>query len=394
MEISTNSKKKSVMDLIRFSLWHEGQACADRETFLEMKQHTVAGLAASALQEMSLPEDLKKEWGLTALMQAANYHKLLYIQESLPVTVPYVILKGTAAAQYYPVPEYRSMGDIDIMTRREDYEKACEMLLNGGWHEINCKDHSDEHRHREFVRGGAIVEVHAYFASLNDPAQAEYLDDLIIENITPSHVLPDPVNGLALLEHISQHMEHGLGLRQIIDWMMFVHRCLPDEKWPDFRAMAQNIGLEQLAKVTARMCEMYLGLPQRKWCADADEKLCASLMDYVFNCGNFGNKWENEEHRSKLITYSRTPRAALKLFREIGVQNWKAAQKYRILRPLAWLYQAGRFFLKGITQKGSIIALKAEFDEAGRRNRMFDALGIKQRSKGLAVYKDGKYVKE
>ena len=81
MEISTNSKKKSVMDLIRFSLWHEGQACADRETFLEMKQHTVAGLAASALQEMSLPEDLKKEWGLTALMQAANYHKLLYIHQ-------------------------------------------------------------------------------------------------------------------------------------------------------------------------------------------------------------------------------------------------------------------------------------------------------------------------
>ena len=118
------------------------------------------------------------------------------------------------------------------------------------------------------------------------------------------------------------------------------------------------------------------------------------IFHYVFNCGNFGNKWENEEYRSKLITYSRTPKAALKMFQDMGVKNWKAAQKYRILRPLAGLYQAGRFFVKGITQKGSVAALKSEFDEAGRRNRMFDALGIKQRSKGLVIYKNGKYIKE
>ena len=106
-----------MLELIRLALWHEGQASPDRETFLEMKQHTVAGLAASVLQELPLPGELYKEWESAVLMQVANYHKLLYIQESLPVTVPYAILKGTAAARYYPVPEYRSMGDIDIMTR-------------------------------------------------------------------------------------------------------------------------------------------------------------------------------------------------------------------------------------------------------------------------------------
>ena len=87
----------------------------------------------------------------------------------------------------------------------------------------------------EFFKNGVSVEIHRFFASLNDPNHAKLLDDQIIENINSSHVLPDKVNGLVLLEHISQHLESGLGLRQIIDWMMFVNQCLPDEYWPGYK---------------------------------------------------------------------------------------------------------------------------------------------------------------
>ena len=88
-------------------------------------------------------------------------------------------------------------------------------------------------------------------------------------------------------------------------------------------------------------CEKSFG--NSNGCAGAEETLCVSLMDYVFNSGNYGNKWKSEGNRSKLITYSRTFRSALKLFQNIGVRNWKAVQKYRILRPFAGLYQAGQF---------------------------------------------------
>lgn len=390
MDSNSLAAYNRLFDVIKYALWNTGIAAADQEIYDEMKTHAIAALPGSVLMDLSLSPELLKDWEKEIVRHVAQYYHFVHAQSVLPISVPYVILKGTSAAQYYPYPEYRAMGDIDIMTRREDYEAACQMLLAHGYKEII--DEKDT-RHREFEKRNIIVEVHAYFASLNDPAQAKYLDDLIIENINPSHVLPDLVNGLVLLEHISQHMEHGLGLRQIIDWMMFVDKCLPDEKWPEFQVMAENIGLIQLAKVSTRMCEMYLGLPFRKWCSDVDEVLCLSLIDYIFNCGNFGNKWKEEGTRSKLITYSRSPKAALELFMDAGVQNWKAAQKYRILRPLAVMYQAGRYFLKGITQKGSVFALKSELDEAKQRNKMFDALGVKQRSKGLVVYKDGMYVK-
>ena len=93
-----------------------------------------------------------------------------------------------------------------------------------------------------------------------------------------------------ILEHISQHLENGLGLRQIIDWMMFVHKCLPDENWPEFQVLASNIGMETLAIVMTRMCELHLGLPERMWCKSADNELCGQLMDYILACGNFGEK--------------------------------------------------------------------------------------------------------
>ena len=308
----------------------------------------------------------------------------------MPITVPYVILKGTEAAKYYPYPEYRAMGDIDIMTQREDFETACDMLISAGYEELN----NGELRHREFIKNGIIIEVHRYFASLNDPRQAEYLDDLIIENINPSHVLPDMVNGLVLLEHISQHLEHGLGLRQILDWMMFVNECLPDQKWPEFREMAQNIGLEKLAITATRMCEIYLSLPDRRWCSNADDNLCEDFMEYVVNAGNFGNKWENESRAgTKVLTYSRTPQAAFRLLQKNGLKNWRLAQEHPSLRPLAWIYQAGMYLAKGFGRKNAASKLKEEFESARNRNALLDGLGVKQTSKGLAVYKDGKYVK-
>lgn len=385
-----NNTYKCLFGVIKKSLWNTGIAYADQETYEEMKMHRLLALPASVIRELSLPDELFNVWKKAIISQVREYCIYTAVQASLPIAVPYVILKGTSAAKYYPYPEYRTMGDIDIMTRREDFETACDMLISAGYEELN----SGELRHREFVKNGIIVEIHRYFASLNDPGQAEYLDNLIIENINPSHVLPDMVNGLVLLEHISQHLEHGLGLRQIIDWMMFVNACLPDSQWPEFRQLAQNIGMENLAITTTRMCEIYMALPSCRWCKNADEDLCEDFMEYILNAGNFGNKWENDSSAgTKVLTYSRTPVAAYRFLQKNGLKNWKLAQDHPALKPFAWIYQAGKYIGKGLGQKNAASKLKEEFESARERNALLDALGVKQTSKGLAVFKDGKYVK-
>ena len=177
--------------------------------------------------------------------------------------------------------------------------------------------------------------------------------------------------------------------------MMFVNRCLPDENWPEFESLAERIGLKKLAIVTTHMCEVYLGLPKRDWCKEADESLCIQLLDYVLNCGNFGNKRKSDSDIVKnVFVIARNPKAAFKLLQTRGLLNWKAAQKLWFLRPFAWMFQTWRYFFRGVIRKEASSKLREEFKIAQERNRMLDILGVRQASKGQTIYQNGDYVKQ
>lgn len=380
-----------VLELIKAALWNYPLSEVDQNDYEELIKQSVILLTAPIYNSLQLSFALHDEWEKTIFRKFSYNIRYNCEQSALPIKVPYVILKGTSAAQYYPYPQYRTMGDIDIMTNRgEDFDIAYTSLIQAGY-----QVKKNNNREIGLVKNGVMVEIHRYFASLNDVDQAQYMDDLIVDNINSTHVLPDMVNGLVLLEHIGQHLENGLGLRQIIDWMMFVHRCLPDEKWPEFQMLAKNVGLETMAIVTTRMCELYLGLPDRDWCKSANDDLCIQLMNYILDCGNFGIKRsEDSDISENAFAMARTPKAAFELLQRRGIANWEAAQNYTVLRPFAWVYQAGRYLNRGLNRENAISELKREYEEAKKRNEMFDALGVKRLSKGLVVYKNGRYVIE
>ena len=384
------SDKQGVLLLIQSSLWNKIRISVNHKIYDAMKEHAIITLSASILSILDISDDLYKLWERSIYKQLAFNAKCRRIQAELPLSVPYVILKGTEAAKYYPYPMYRALGDIDIITRHEDFSIALKELLDAGY-----KVEKQYDREVGLIKDGVMVELHRSFAKLNNPAHAEYLDNIIIRNINPTHSLPDQINGLVLLEHISQHLVTGLGLRQIIDWMMFTNKCLSDEEWSDFQVLARNIGLEKLAIVITRMCEIYLGLPERKWCESADRSICDQLMEYVLASGNFGSKRDNDRGNTEnVFIYARNPAAIFKLLQKQGIKNWKALNDFPVLRPLAWCYQAARYLHKGLLQDNAGTELREAFIEAKKRRAMFDALGVRQDSKGLVVYKNGKYVKE
>ena len=380
--------------MIRKSLWNTGDPQPDWNVYRQMRNHTIETLAAPVLTSVSMSDDLRNVWKEDIIRQVFLYEEYLHAQAKLPLTVPYVILKGTEAARYYPYPEYRAMGDIDIMTAHEDYDAACEMMMKAGYEDITSQSNEEKGRHREFRKNGLDVEIHAYFAYMNDPVKAKYFDDLVISHINPTHALPDAVNGLVLLEHINQHLEVGIGLRQIIDWMMFVNQCLPDEKWPEFQEIARKSGMEKLAIVTTRMCEIYLGLPPRKWCEEAGREDCDLLMEYVVSCGNFGVIRANSISTGEnILLKARTPKAVFSFLQERGLETWAACRRHPFLRPFAWIYQAGRCVRRGLFHSGATAQLKEEYRAAHRKTLLFDTLEVKQKAKGVAEYRDGEYVK-
>ena len=98
--------KEKLTDLIRLSSWGTGTVVADRDIYEEMKQQTIAVLPADCLSSLGLSHELLHEWKKHILEQLVLYDHYLHEQTNLPISVPYIVLKGTAAAQYYPHPEY------------------------------------------------------------------------------------------------------------------------------------------------------------------------------------------------------------------------------------------------------------------------------------------------
>ena len=72
-----------------------------------------------------------------------------------------VLLKGQGIAKYYPVPELRQCGDIDIYVGQEKFEKACEVIGAMSSPEDHQGDiPSLKHYHTRI--GHAFIEIHRY----------------------------------------------------------------------------------------------------------------------------------------------------------------------------------------------------------------------------------------
>ena len=191
--------------------------------------------------------------------------------------------------------------------------------------------------------------------------------------------------GLICLSHISQHMEGGLGLRQIMDWMLYVHAVVDDAYWIDvFEKEVEKIGLKQLAIVTTRMCQIYFGLPDSiTWCKNADANLCEELMDYIMNNGNFGGKDAMSHKTMFVLRIMRRPRQFFASLQLAGSKTWKLLRKYPWLKPFAWIYQLFRWANRGLRRKDFAKNMVKDMKKARREDVFFDNLGVVRRYRGL-----------
>lgn len=356
--------------------------------FEQMKQQAVAVLPAGLLGALPLSEELRAEWKKHIYRQIFHFQTLTRTEQELlskldEAGVCALVLKGTSAARYYPTPQYRTMGDIDLLVKPKDHAQACQLMLDLCAFETTNEGDAKKGRHRTFDKGGIRVEVHRYYAQGCTPAGNAALDRYLFADMVPRRYTPtELVNGLVLIEHIAQHLETGIGLRQMVDWMMYVNAVLNDEMWnKSFRAAAQEVGMEKLAVTVTRMCQLYLGLTEDNitWCKCADEEAARNLMAYVLNSGNFGNKRGSLESStlSKLPPITK-PIALMKYLQAAG-KNARPVQEHKFLTPFAWLCQLTHYAKVARKNHLNITKAREMREERKTRRELFEALGVGKR---------------
>ena len=383
----------TVLSFLRTSLWgperfppHLPEHPNWNEVYEELRQQAVPHLCVDFLAQGNPEQNML--YTTNAAKNMMRFYRIMQEQQSVchmfqDAGIPCAVVKGAAAALNYPQPFNRSMGDIDLLIHPEYFDSACKLL------EQTAQFIGENFRHREYKRNKVVIELHRAFATFREDHKRNLFDQRIfgaisvaecssIENFTFFR-LPDIENGLILLMHIDVHLENGLGIRQIIDWMMYVDKHLNDEVWhADFAPFLRQLEREKLAVTVTRMCQIYLGLrTDITWCNGADEALCARLMNHIFSQGNFGRKRESGANRAAaVIQISVNLPAFFRVLQHRGLINWNAAKKYPILRPFAWLYQLLHYIVCGLKSGHPIQFLTHASREARSHSLLFSDLGV------------------
>lgn len=372
-----------LLKAIQRSLWNtEVDLPSDTdwdEVLTESQKQTVLGIAIEAA-----PDDEKKKWKSRTSAGMAHFVRILHYQERLckllkANDIPAAILKGTAAAVYYPDPYKRTMGDIDFIVPPERFDKTLELLLDNGY---AVDEEEDNRRHVHLHADGVFFELHRFY-SLDDfdidPYIFAALDRLQTASVSETEfsMLPRLENGLVLLTHVLQHFRTGIGLRQIIDWMMYADRELDGLYWEQtFKPVLEKQGLTSFAVHLTRMCQLYLGLTESiSWCGDADEKICGELMDEVMLSGNFGKKNSQGKRFEDIFTNFRRE-GTFRYLQRAGEYNWAAYHKHKWLKPFAWMYQIGRYTGQVLKSRRKAGEIREDYENGRRRSLLVKKLEI------------------
>ena len=374
----------ALLQLIKASLFkEEAKLPVDTDfeaIYKEACEQTVAALASPAI-----PPENAAVWQTAAFQNEAQYMRMLYEQSNLiklfnDSNIPIVIIKGFAAAIYYPKPQLRTMGDIDFLVGEKNFEAAHELLTNNGYTFLG--DYEDG-RDYTYQKGGVIFELHRRYSDSRLD-----IEDILINGMNNLQIhelngnkfptFSEEINGLILLDHIRHHLYGGLGIRQIIDWMVFLNANSDNgESIARLLKLISEANLEKFAEILTKMCVLYFGLPDKfLWCREADSGAAEELLNAVFKSGNFGRKDPYVYKPLDSLTQSIRKDGLFRVLQNAGLENWNACQKHRFLRPFAWIYQSFRFIKRGILALLRGENFKKDIEAGNEKMDFYEKLGI------------------
>ena len=214
--------------------------------------------------------------------------------------IPVVLVKGQSLAVDYPDPERRQPGDIDLLLLPSSYEAAKSVLLPKA---TKVLEEERDIWHQGMHFRSIEVEIHGSISTLMSKKLDRKLAALLEEQfdgrdfpVVPIGGVSVPVpeagfNAVYIFVHFLQHYwSGGVGLRQLVDWMVFVSVHKREIHPVILEKRLEDLGLLHLWKVFTGFAQEYLGCPPEKLplAAAPDSVMNARIWRYIRRCGNFG----------------------------------------------------------------------------------------------------------
>ncbi len=275
----------------------------------------------------------------------------------------FICMKGAVFRNYYPIPELRSMGDIDIIIRPEDREASDRILRE----DMGLQRIIDNHAVWTYWTGMFVFEVHdhmfyehlvnqfdyqAYFDSVWDHTRKEAVFGFSSENMS----IPDEnFHFLYLMAHTAKHViNNGSGFRAYLDMVTICSAKGSEMNWDQIRCELEKMGLLEFTKTCFSLCESWFGVQMPLGTVKLENNFYQMITEKSFTDGVFGlHNTENQGAKAaKEITHTGKPylTSSLKLtiqkifppYRDMQLIPWYAwVDGKPWLLPAAWIYRWG-----------------------------------------------------
>lgn len=181
--------------------------------------------------------------------------------------IPMMVLKGCGLSRFYPVPEHRPCGDIDIWLfghRAEGDERMARewgirIAAEPGHHTTFRIDGIPVENHNDFVHPGRYASNARYEARL---ARRAAEPGGCLELGGARVCLPSATfDALFLMRHMAVHFVlSGITVRHLTDWALFVAGSRSRIDWTEFRTAVREAGMQPFADCVQALCVDCLGM--------------------------------------------------------------------------------------------------------------------------------------
>ena len=396
-----NRENQALLHLLRNSFWLEQNTIPEDVNWevlddLAKKQAVLPIVYDGAVKAgVKLPDAVRQSWKAQVLRGVIKNELLMQAQDQLvqrfaDAAIPVVVLKGSGVARYYPQPDLRRLGDIDILVRKQDLDVAQKLIT-----ELGYREYEAEHDfHIGYSRENAYVELHYHVTSLPDSPGGLVAQDLVSHFLDAPQqvtvgghafpVLQEMHQALSLLLHMIRHMfQEGIGLRQLCDWMVFVN-ANADSVAERILPVLMQCGLAEYAKAATKSCVRFLGLQEEHlvWCGDVCEETCQLFIDAVFRGGNMGRA--DQDGMGSLFTDAKSMgnKRSTSLFAMISKLNaltymhFPFVKRWKVLLPFFWVFLPVRYLVRamfGLRPKKSVVRVVAS---AKKQRDLYEGLKL------------------
>lgn len=214
------------------------------------------------------------------------------------------LLKGVAVGRYYPEPERRQSGDVDIWLvggRKKIYDLALAFSKSGRLEGVNY------HHVKIDLLDDVEIEAHIWPSFLSSPLRNRRLHKFCnMHRPTMDTSMPSlAFDRVFILLHCYRHMcGDGVGLRQIMDYYYVLKQGFNEEEKAEAVYWIKQLGMERFAKGLMWVMKEYFGLEEKYLLFEPDEKEGRFIIQEVMLTGNMGHS-DTRDWGSKRTALSR-----------------------------------------------------------------------------------------